>query len=62
MKWVTQLYDKIYPWCIESPNATHFGHIAGIYERVMAYCVGEENLQNIVLDISHDSKYKSLSY
>jgi hypothetical protein len=62
MKWVIQLYDKIYPWCIEKPNACHFGHIGGIYERIMGFCIGEENLQNIVLNVSHDHKYKTLSY
>jgi len=62
MKWVIQLYDKIYPWCIEKPNASHFGHIGGIYERIMGFCIGEEKLQNIILNVSHDHKYKNLSY
>jgi len=62
MKWVIQLYDKIYPWCIEKPNKSHFGHIGGIYERIMAYCIGEENLKNIKLNVLHDRKYKRLSY
>jgi hypothetical protein len=62
MQWIMQLYDKIYPWCIERPNRSHFGHIGGIYERIMAYAIGEENLQNINLNISHDHKYKKLSY
>jgi len=62
MKWIIQLYAKIYPWCIKYPNASHFGHIGGIYERIMAYAVGEENLQNIKVNISHDHKYKGLSY
>jgi hypothetical protein len=62
MKWVVQLYDKMYPWCIEYPNKSHFGHIGGIYERIMGYCIGEENLKNIELDVSHDHKYKALSY
>jgi hypothetical protein len=61
LKWVIQLYDKIYPWCIETPNRCHHGHI-GIYERIMAYCIGQENLQNIMLNASHDHKYKELSY
>ena len=39
MKWVIQLYDKIYPWSVEPPNMSHFGRIGGIYERVMAYAV-----------------------
>jgi hypothetical protein len=62
MKWVIQLYDKLYPWCIQKPNATHFGHIGAIYERVMAYALGEEHFDYIKLNVSHDYKYKSLSY
>jgi hypothetical protein len=62
MKWVIQLYDKMYPWCITHPNKSHFGRIGGIYERVMAYCIGDQHLQHILLDVLHDNKYKSLSY
>ena len=62
MKWVVQLYDKMYPWCMEKPNASHVGHIGGIYERIMGYCIGEENLKNIELNVSHDHKYKAVSY
>jgi len=62
MKWIVQLYTKIYPWCIEWPNASHFGHIGGIYERIMAYALGKENLKNIKLNVTHDHKYKNLSY
>jgi hypothetical protein len=62
MKWVIQLYDKIYPWCIEYPNRCHFGHIGSIYERVMAYALGEENLQSIKVNVAHDHNYKHLSY
>lgn len=62
MKWVVQLYDKLYPWCVEEPNASHFEHIGGIYERIMAYAIGEENLLHIMVNISHDDKYKKLSY
>jgi hypothetical protein len=62
MKWIIQLYDKIYPWCMQKPNATHWGHIGGIYERLVGFCIGEENLQNIVLNVSHDHNYKLLSY
>lgn len=62
MKWVIQLYDKLYPWCIQKPNATHFGHIGVIYERVMAYALGEENFHYIKLNVTHDYKYKHLSY
>jgi len=62
MEWVTQLYDKIYPWCIEPPNSSHVGHLGGIYERIMAYAIGEENLDYVKLNISHDHKYKKVSY
>jgi hypothetical protein len=62
MKWVIQLYDKMYPWCIQHPNMTHFGHIGGIYERIMAYGIGGENLRNIKLNVLHNHKYKALSY
>jgi hypothetical protein len=64
MRWVIQLYDKMYPWCINPPNASHFGHIGGIYERIMAFAVGEEclNYINIDINLSHDHKYKNLSY
>lgn len=62
MKWVVQLYDKLYPWCVQPPNATHFGHIGGIYERIMAIALGEEQLHNIFVNISHDHNYKQVSY
>ena len=62
MKWVTQLYDKIYPWCIEPPNSSGRSHIGGIYERIMAYAIGEENLNYVKLNILHDHKYKKVSY
>ena len=62
MRWVVQLYDKLYPWCVEPPNATHYAHIGGIYERIMAFGIGAENLENIVLNVSHDHKYKAVSY
>jgi hypothetical protein len=62
MKWVVQMYDKIYPWCIEMPNVTFFGYIGSIYERIMAFAIGEENLKYISLNVSHDHKYKMSSY
>jgi hypothetical protein len=62
MPWVIQLYDKLYPWCIQSPNASHFAHIGGIYERIMAYAIGEESLQYINVNVSHINEYKQLSY
>uniref|UniRef100_A0A6C0HDE2 Uncharacterized protein n=1 Tax=viral metagenome TaxID=1070528 RepID=A0A6C0HDE2_9ZZZZ len=62
MGWVIQLYKKLYPWCIQPPNRTHFGHIGGIYERIMAYAIGCENLKQINLNISHDNNYKKFCY
>lgn len=63
MKWVVQLYDRLYPFCIEPPNSNDFGHMGGIYERIMGFAIGEENLHYINMDIvMHDSKYRKLSY
>jgi hypothetical protein len=62
MKWVIQLYDKLYPWSIEPPNKCEFGQIGGIYERIMGYCIAEENLKLIEINMYHDHKYKALSY
>jgi len=62
MNWIVQLYEKLYPWCIQPPNATHFGHIGGIYERIMGFAIGEEDLSAIPLDIAHDHKYKQICY
>ncbi len=61
MAWVTQLYEKLYPWAIEPPNAGHFGHIGGIYERIMAYAVGEEDLPYVELNVEHDTNFKMLN-
>ena len=61
MAWVTQLYEKLYPWAIKPPNATHFGHIGGIYERIMAYAVGEEDLPFVQLNVEHDHNFKMLN-
>ena len=61
MTWVTQLYQKLYPWSMEPPNATHFGHIGGIYERIMAYAIGEENLQYVHVNVEHDNNFKMLN-
>lgn len=59
MKWVSQLYAKLYPWCIEPPFSYRpFPHIGGIYERVMAFAVGQESLEAIRLNITHDHDFK----
>ena len=62
MKWIIQLYDKIYPWCMEYPNKTHFGHIGGIYERIMGYALGQEKMLYKNINVDHDHFYKNLSY
>jgi len=62
MKWVIQLYGKLYPGCIQPPNRTHFGHIGGIYERIMAFAIGGQDLEQITLNVNHDGKYKELCY
>ena len=62
MPWIVQLYDKLYPWCISPPNQTHFGHIGGIYERIMAFAIGQEQIHSLELNINHDYKYKKISY
>lgn len=49
MPWISQLYKKLWPWCVQPPNQTHWGHIAGIYERVSAMVIGEENMKQISL-------------
>jgi hypothetical protein len=62
MGWIIQLYDKLYPWCVEPPNKIHWGHIGGIYERIMGYAIGEEYLSFVKINIKHDHHYKGLSY
>jgi len=64
MPWIISLYDKLYPWAITAPNRTHFGHIAGIYERIMGYAIGNEKMTHVVLDIDHEhnNKFKTQSY
>lgn len=62
MKWVVTLYDKLYPWCVSYPNHTHFGHIGGIYERIMAFAIGQSKYTMIHMPMKHDHYYKKLSY
>jgi len=62
MEWVVQLYDKLYTGCLQFPNMSHFGHIGGIYERIMAYAIGQENLSIVRLNIDHDNELKKVSY
>ena len=55
MKWVSELYSRIAAIVVQK----HFGHIAGLYERIMAFAIGEEKLHMIKLDVTHDQDYKS---
>lgn len=55
MKWVSTLYSRIGAIVVQ----THFGHIGGLFERVMAFAVGEEKLHLIHLDVKHDHTYKN---
>lgn len=55
MQWVNTLYPKLGV----ITERTHFGHIAGLYERVMAFAIGEERLHMVKLDIEHDHDYKN---
>jgi hypothetical protein len=41
VQWALHVDSVIYPWCVEPPNFTVRGHIAGIFERVFALAVGE---------------------
>jgi hypothetical protein len=55
MRWVSFFYTRIASIVFE----THFGNIGGLYERIMAFAIGEENLNMIKLDIKHDHDYKN---
>jgi len=33
--------------------------LAGLYERIMAFAIGEEKLNMIKLDVKHDHMYKN---
>ena len=62
MPWIIQLFPKLYPWCIQAPNKDHIGHIGGIYERIMAFIIGQEPMDAIKLGIQHDHTLKKKSY
>jgi hypothetical protein len=55
MGWVSMFYNRVGAIVVQ----THFGHIGGLYERIMAFAIGEENLNMIKLDINHDHGYKN---
>jgi hypothetical protein len=58
MIYVSRLYYKLYPWCNEPPNRSHFGHIAGIFERIMGLCIGNICENYIILDAEHSGRIK----
>jgi hypothetical protein len=62
MLWVISLYEKLYPWACEEPNYTGIGAIGGVFERVMAFVLGEQNLNLIYIDGYHDHEYKKYVY
>jgi hypothetical protein len=62
MKWVIQLYDKLYPWCVQPPNYSYKGHIGNIYERITAYSISQSNVICKTIDVDHGSNLKSQSY
>jgi hypothetical protein len=62
MQWVTQLYNKLYPWCIQEPNWTYKGHIGNIYERIMAYAISQFSDKIELLKITHNNGLKSNCY
>ncbi len=62
MDFAIQLHKIIYPSCIRPPNATHFGHYGGIYERIMGILIGQTITNCILLNINHDHNIKKMSY
>jgi len=61
MPWITQLYSKLWPWCVSPPNQSHYRHMGGIYERIMAYAISQEDLSFIKVDVVHDHAYKDMT-
>lgn len=60
MKWIIQTYDTVYSSSgLFRDNA---GHMGGLYERLMAFAIGQEKLTPILMDISHDTDYKTKAY
>lgn len=55
MNWVSVFYSRVAGIVVQ----THFGHLAGLYERIMALAIGEEMLDMIKLEIDHDLEYKN---
>jgi len=54
MGWVSGFYSRIAAIVVQR----HFGHVAGLYERIMAFSIGEENLNMVKIEVKHDHDYK----
>ncbi len=62
MDFAIKLHSIIYPACIQPPNATHYGHYSGIYERIMGLLV-IQNMDNITtLNVEHNHNLKAQCY
>lgn len=55
MQFVSVLYSRLGALCFKK----HYNHVAVLYEIVMAFCISQEMLKMIKLDIKHDHDYKS---
>ncbi len=62
MPWILTLYDKLYPWCVQPPNKTHFAHLGGIYERIMGFAIGNEDYPLKPIEVTHNHSIKRLAY
>jgi len=47
MPWVLLMKGKLYPWSNQSPHPTHWGHIGGIFERLMGIAISQTHPRNI---------------
>ena len=56
MKWVVQLYDKIWNRINHKEMC-----IAALYERVMAMAIGNEEVTYAYFDVEHDHELKRLN-
>ena len=61
MKWVSQLYSK-FEGNYKAPPGSSVGHIGGIFERVMGFAIGNEQLMCRRLPVLHNQEYKSKVY
>jgi hypothetical protein len=59
MSWVSTLYDKIYDYSTKYPSPTHYAHIAGVYERIMALFIADQIEERYSLNIIHEHNFKN---